>query len=307
MKTHNTSFFASCFLLLLILVTVMVGPAPVAAEQLTCIDHDYIHNSWYYHESFPWQPNDWTSPVNYAAGTAYFRVEVRSLDHPIDGWYSDNSNQGSPPDFTAQYFSPQLCLFQDQHIASKHACFYNGTIQLNEQGIYYGSQELPDMYQYGVIDWTRELMNPMIIGKTREPIGMSYYGQNVDMRFTVIIVAQGDSFDPPSWWNGVSDVADFDNLVPNRTALVQNYPNPFNPATTIRYELSEPATVTLRVFDVAGHAVRTLVDGQSMTMGAHEVVWRGRDDTGRIAPGGVYFVQMDAGEVHQTMRMTLLK
>ncbi len=307
MRTHNTPFFASFFLLFLILVTVIAGPAPADAEQLTCIDQDYIHNKWYYHETFPWQPNDWTSPVNYAAGTAYFRVEVRSLASPIDGWYTSNTNQTSPPDFTAQYFSPQLCLFQDQHIASKHACFYSGTIKFNGPGLYYGSQALPDMYQYGVIDWTRLLMNPMIIGKTQNSTGLSYYGQNVDLRFTVIIVAEGDAFDPPSWWEGVSDVADPDNPVPNRTALVQNYPNPFNPATTIRYELSEPAAVTLRIFDLAGHAVRTLVDGQSMTMGAHEVVWRGRDDTGRIAPGGVYFVQMDAGDVHQALRMTLLK
>jgi hypothetical protein len=294
-------------LLFLILVTVIVGPAPAAAEQLPCIDQDYIHNKWYYHESFPWQPNDWTFPVNYAAGTAYFRVEVRSLDNPVDGWYTSNTNQSSPPDFTALYFSPQLCLFQDAHIPSKHACFYSGTIKFNGPGIYFGSQALPEMYQYGVIDWTRLLMNPMIIGKTQDASGFSYYGQNIDMRFTVIIVAEGDAFDPPSWWDGVSDVTDSANPVPTRTALVRNYPNPFNPATTIQFELSEPAAVTLRVFDLAGHVVRTLVDGQSMTMGAHEAVWRGRDDTGRMAPGGVYFVQMDAGEIHQTIRMTLLK
>jgi hypothetical protein len=234
-------------------------------------------------------------------------VEVRSLATPIDGWYTTNSDQSSPPDFTANYFSPQLCLFQDEHIPSKHACFYSGTIQFNEPGVYYGSQDLPDMYQYGVIDWTRLLMNPMIIGKTREDSGLSYYGQDVDMRFTVIIVAQGDTFDPPAWWNGVSDVDDPGSPVPVRTALVGNYPNPFNPATTIRYELSGPEAVTLRVFDLAGHAVRTLVDGQSMPTGAHEVVWRGRDEAGRVVPGGVYLVRMDAGPVRQTVRVTLLK
>jgi hypothetical protein len=288
-------------------MAVLSGPVAADAEQFTCIDQDYIHNTWYYHESFPWQPNDWTSPVDYAAGTAYFRVEVRSLDVPIDGWYTTNTNQSSPPDFTALYFSPQLCLFQDAHIPSKHACFYSGTIKFNEPGFYYGSQALPDMYQYYVIDWTRLLMNPMIIGKTQDPSGFSYYGQNVDMRFTVIIVAEGDTFDPPSWWDAVSDAADFGNPVPNRTALVQNYPNPFNPATTIQYELAVPSDVTLRVFDLAGHAVRTLVDGESMSKGSHEVIWRGRDDTGRLMPGGAYLVQMDAGNVRQTLRMTLLK
>ncbi len=293
--------------LLLISLFFVVLTAPANAEQFTCIDQDYIHNNWYYHESFPWQPNDWTQPVGYATGTAYFRVEVRSLDDPIDGWYTTNTSQGSSPDFTAQYFAPQLCLFQDAHIASKHACFYSGTIQFSGPGIYYGSQALPDMYQYGVIDWTRLLMNPMIIGKAKDPSGLSYYGQNVDMRYSVIIVAEGDTFDPPAWWEGVSPVTDLNTPVPTRTALVQNYPNPFNPATTIQYELSERANVTVRVFDLAGHAVRTLVGGRSLPAGSHETVWRGRDDSGRSAPGGVYFVRLDAGDVQQTLRMTLLK
>ncbi|MEN8006597.1 MAG: FlgD immunoglobulin-like domain containing protein [Candidatus Krumholzibacteriota bacterium] len=294
-------------LLFVVLAAALWPAAPANAEQFTCIDQDYIHNKWYYHESFPWQPNDWVSPVAYATGTAYFRVEVRGLDGPIDGWYTSNSNQNSPPDFVAEYFAPQLCLFQDAHIPSKHACFYSGTIQFNQPGIYYGSQPLPDMYQYGVIDWTRLLMNPMIIGKVKNASGLSYYGQNVDMRYSVIIVAEGDTFDPPAWWNVVSAATDLENPVPTGTALVRNYPNPFNPSTTIQYELAEPATVSVRVFDLAGHAVRTLVDGRSLPAGSHEVLWRGRDDSGRMLPGGVYSVRLDAGDVHKTLRMTLLK
>jgi hypothetical protein len=294
-------------LLFVVLAAVMPLAGPVFAEQFTCIDQDYIHNKWYYHESFPWQPSDWTAPVDFATGTAYFRVDVRSLDTPIEGWSSTNSNQNSPADFTAQYFAPQLCLFQDAHIASKHACFYSGTIQYEEPGVYYGSQALPDMYQYGVIDWTRLLMNPMIIGKAKNPSGLSYGGQNADMRYTVIIVAAGDTFDPPAWWNGVSPVSEPGRSVPTRTALVQNYPNPFNPSTTVQFELAETATVSVRVFDLAGHAVRTLVDGRSLPAGGHQVVWRGRDDSGKAAPGGVYFVRLDAGDIQQTLRMTLLK
>lgn len=289
------------------LTAVLLPAAFCHAEQFTCIDQDYIHNDWYYHESFPWQPNDWTAPTNFAAGTAYFRVEVRSLDTPIDGWYTSNSNENSPPNFTANYFAPQLCLFQDAHIPSKHACFFSGTIQFNSPGIYFGSQALPDMYQYGVIDWTRLLMNPMIIGKVRDPNGFSFYGQNVDMRFTVIVVAAGDDFAPPPWWEVVSPVGGPIQRVPQKTALVRNYPNPFNPSTSIEYELAEPAMVTLRVLDLAGRQVRTLVSGRFLPEGRHQAVWRGRDDAGRMAPGGVYFVQLDAGEVKQSMRVTLLK
>jgi|GEM_PF-3693473 len=294
------------FLLAFLVLTVLFAVAATAA-QFTCIDEDYVHNKWYYHESFPWQPSNWTSPENYAAGTAYFRVEVRSLDKPIDGWYTTNTNQSSSPDFTADLFAPQLCLFQDSHIPSKHACFYSGTIEFNEPGVYYGSQSLPDMYQYGVIDWTRLLMNPMIIGKVRGPSGLSYSGQNVDMRYTVIIVAKGDAFDPPSWWATVSAADDPGPPVPTRAALDGNYPNPFNPATAIRFELPEESEVTLRIFDMAGHSVRNLIQGRTMPRGHHETVWRGRDDNGLIVPGGVYFARFEADGVSETLRMTLLK
>ena len=163
------------------------------------------------------------------------------------------------------------------------------------------------MYQYGVIDWTRLLMNPMVIGKTQGPTGLSYYGQKANMRFTVIIVAAGDVFQPPSWWDVAADVDDPDSAVPERTRLVGNYPNPFNPATTIRFDLAARATVTLRVHDLAGHAVRTLIEAQSMPQGRFEAVWRGRDDAGRPAPGGVYLARLEAPGVIRTLQLTLLK
>jgi hypothetical protein len=290
-----------------LLVLLSVWPRAAIAEQFTCIDQDYIHNDWYYHESFPWQPDDWTSPTNFAAGTAHYRVEVRGLDTPIDGWYTSNSNEDSPPNFTAEFFAPQLCLFQDAHIPSQHACFFSGNIMFNGPGIYFANQPLPDMYQYGVIDWTRRLMNPMIIGKTRDPSGFSFYGQNVDLRFTVIVVAPGDSFEPPAWWEGVSEVTDPGEPVPARTRMVGNYPNPFNPGTTIEFELAEAFAINLRVFDLAGRAVRTLTEKESLPAGRHEVVWRGRDGTGQMVPGGVYFVILEAGAVRQSLRVTLLK
>jgi len=72
--------------LLLALAIVLLTAAGAGAAQFIVLDKDYIHSKWYYHESFPWQPADWTSPDDDAAGTAYFRVEVRGLKSPIDGW-----------------------------------------------------------------------------------------------------------------------------------------------------------------------------------------------------------------------------
>jgi hypothetical protein len=53
--------------------------------------------------------------------------------------------------------------------------------------------------------------------------------------------------------------------------------------------------------------VRTLVAAEAVGAGRHEVIWNGRDETGRSAAAGVYFYRLDAGGTSQTMRMTLLK
>ncbi len=90
------------------------------------------------------------------------------------------------------------------------------------------------------------------------------------------------------------------------TELVQNRPNPFNPATELRYKLGRDAQVFLRVYDVSGQLVRTLVS-EHQTAGSYGVFWNGRDDTGREAPAGVYFGRLETDEVVQTNRMLLLK
>ena len=94
---------------------------------------------------------------------------------------------------------------------------------------------------------------------------------------------------------------------PTGYALHPCYPNPFNPATTISYDLPEPATVNLAIYDVAGKLVQTLVAAEAVGAGRHEVVWNGRDDTGRVAAAGVYFYRLDAGGYSETRRMTLVK
>ena len=84
-------------------------------------------------------------------------------------------------------------------------------------------------------------------------------------------------------------------------------PNPFNPSTTIVYDLPRPATVDLVVYDVTGRVVRTLVAAGTVPAGRHEAVWNGRDDAGRAAASGMYFLRLDAGEYAETRRLTLIR
>lgn len=75
--------------------------------------------------------------------------------------------------------------------------------------------------------------------------------------------------------------------LPEVIALHQNYPNPFNPATQIRFDLPEDAEVVLKIYNVLGEEVRTLVD-KRMEIGLLSVSWDGKDEKGRDLPSGVY-------------------
>ncbi len=89
-------------------------------------------------------------------------------------------------------------------------------------------------------------------------------------------------------------------------ALDANFPNPFNPATTIRYNLAKPTYVELRIYDVRGALVRTLVS-EHQAAGEKQVTWDGRLDSGATAASGVYFYKLKTAGFNQTRKMILLK
>jgi len=84
-------------------------------------------------------------------------------------------------------------------------------------------------------------------------------------------------------------------------------PNPFNPTTTLAFELPAAESVILRVYDIQGRLVRTLLSGEGLPEGRHEAVWDGRTDTGAPAPSGTYFYRVEAGVNAETGRMVLVK
>lgn len=83
-------------------------------------------------------------------------------------------------------------------------------------------------------------------------------------------------------------------------------PNPFNPRTTIRFRLPEAGVARLRIFDVAGRLVRTLVDAE-LPEGGNEAAWDGRDDAGRDAGSGSYVARLDFDGRVETTRLALLR
>jgi flagellar hook assembly protein FlgD len=100
--------------------------------------------------------------------------------------------------------------------------------------------------------------------------------------------------------------------LPLRFALEQNYPNPFNPVTTINYQLPMANHVTLKVYDVLGREVATLVN-EVKQPGTYTAQWdarlRSANSVGQAngVASGVYFYKLEAGTFVQLRKMLLLK
>jgi hypothetical protein len=93
---------------------------------------------------------------------------------------------------------------------------------------------------------------------------------------------------------------------PPISRLLRNYPNPFNPATRIEFSLDRDTQVTLRVFDVHGRLVRTLMDSY-LAAGRREVSWDGRGDRGEALPSGAYFLKLTGGGQSLTRTVNIVK
>lgn len=93
---------------------------------------------------------------------------------------------------------------------------------------------------------------------------------------------------------------------PENYSLGQNYPNPFNPTTMITFATPKLSWVTLKVYNMLGQEVATLVN-ENKVAGSYSVSWDAKDYTGRNVSGGIYFYRLEAGDYSVTKKMLLLK
>jgi hypothetical protein len=127
--------------------------------------------------------------------------------------------------------------------------------------------------------------------------------QTQNFQFQVIGEPQSIVFDPGNWIlknnTTVTEVKDL--TVPFVFSLEQNYPNPFNPSTTISYQVPEKEFVTLKVYNVLGKEVTTLVS-EEKAVGKYEVKFDASSLT-----SGIYFYRLQAGSFVETKKMILIK
>jgi len=100
--------------------------------------------------------------------------------------------------------------------------------------------------------------------------------------------------DNPTWMEDES-------TTPNKFKLMQNFPNPFNPSTIIQFETTHKTFISLKVFNVLGNEIATLIN-EEKPVGIHKVEWNAKG-----LPSGIYFYKIQAGNFSETKKMLVIK
>jgi hypothetical protein len=148
-------------------------------------------------------------------------------------------------------------------------------------------------------------------GTTTEPKSYSFIDENITTGIYKYRLKQIDFDGSFTYTDDIEVEVDF---TPNEFVLYQNYPNPFNPTTIIKYEIpsvtlrqaQSDIMVTLKVYDVLGNEVATLVNEEKQP-GVYEVEFNSHSDEGQNLTSGVYLYKLQAGTFVQTKKMILAK
>lgn len=119
------------------------------------------------------------------------------------------------------------------------------------------------------------------------------------------IIGANINFNNPG--NSIEDeLTTSDTNMSQKVEIGQNYPNPFNSETMIEYNTLETTDIVIKIFDLLGREIVTLVDENKMP-GSYTVRWNGKDKDGRDLASGVYYYQAVAGEQKQIRKMTMIR
>ncbi len=103
----------------------------------------------------------------------------------------------------------------------------------------------------------------------------------------------------------ITSIASEESEIPSEYALYQNYPNPFNPTTTIKFALPIQSKVELKIFDILGQEVKSLINDY-LNSGNYTIEWDSRNNNGEKVSSGIYIYRISAGNFFQAKKMILL-
>jgi len=148
--------------------------------------------------------------------------------------------------------------------------------------------------------------------------GIAYEADYKTVGFSFELGGLSDSNPPSTKRDLVEAIANFFGIItkveerftlsgiPRVYELYPLSPNPANGKSLVRFALPRDSRISLRVYDVSGRSVRTLMRGE-LKAGIYSVSFDGRDDRGRVLSSGIYFIRLDAGDFQKTRKMVLLR
>jgi len=250
----------------------------------------------------------WKATIEVVAGLQRDKVTAFGL-HPEASNGYDRRDFHEPPvigEYISAYFKhPEAgSLNEDIRLEGEDLYTWPLAIETNQRGI--AEISIPDIY--GIPNYLEvKLYDPVsrIVYNMRDEASIRITSQGSENPYYLeLLVGSSEQ---------VEDQLDAMGVVPSTFELAQNTPNPFNPVTNIRVSLVEDAKVTLKVYNLLGEEMNTLVLNRSLGKGNHRFIWAGKDDNGNQLPSGVYLYRMEVNSPHghqlyqSTKKMILMK
>jgi len=231
---------------------------------------------------------------------------IREVDS-VGSVVCKRNTKGFPDDKAFFYHQIEdTLIFEGDHPEIFLCCEYydttsSGGIGLNYDGIFHmWSNGVGDAYITGTNQWKLHTFF----------LDDAYFGNRENGASDFRLAGRGDG---PTYINRILigsttpiSTALGGEITANGFSLEHNYPNPFNPSTTIQYEVGKTMNVALKVYNLNGQLINTLVS-KSHTPGTYQTHWNGRDSKGRLVPSGLYIYRYTAGQYIKSHKMMLIK
>jgi hypothetical protein len=273
------------------------------------------------------QPNNllaafWDDLNAYNVGTIYYYADVMNERFIVeyDGVpHYDNTN---PETFQVILNADGSILYQYKEVVLPNSCtvgtenatgtdglqlVFNAAYLHDEMAIRIAHEPIPQPWM--LVSPSQGTVGPMSSGN----LEVTFDSGSVEPgNYVGVVMVQTNDIENPvvqipvalTVTDGMS--AAHDGGLPTAYVLDGAYPNPFNPATTIKFATPRSGMVDLKIYDLAGRHVRTLVNGQK-TAGYHSVMWDGTDHKGRGVASGAYYYRLQAEGFEETQKMLLIK
>lgn len=289
-------------------------PDPTGAT-MALLDLNFDNNigeNWVEYDSLTYGDGDYGTP-----GEENFPVEIEwdfSLSEPVfEIIHVDN------PDDNGEYVFPEEWNPSDTLIIKMELCnntdfdymYYPGVIlEINpSDDVYTFEIQPPEFWFYGMFANTCDSVQWQVITLDHENhdenIDFNAYPSSLGCENESEYCFEADTISFTLWLSGGLLSVD-EEIFPTHYTLQQNFPNPFNPTTTIRYELPKDSFVNIRIFDLNGRLVTTLVN-KVESAGYKAIKWAGVDGNGKPVSAGIYLYEIQAGDFRQVKKMVVLK